>query len=240
MNGNMLLLLINHDTDMLLVWLPKERYDPIVWLIIKLNSDIIIRWYNKRKGKGSRRRFRIQSRLRLMDGTLFNASTTWFTCYDIQRQKGKIIIYCFYSYYMVLPRSMSLVDRKRNEQVSKFTRLTWINGHSYRQHLEYSIWLHVVLLIQKYLWSEAGLLIQVICHSDEQLLLTEHILESLDVVATYDYEEDEWGCEGQLTLARGSADATVTQIPKSYWNNKFDLVKPKILFPWTWLQQCKI
>merc|ERR1719361_1073659 len=52
--------------------------------------------------------------------------------------------------------------------------------------------------------------------------------ESLDVVATYDYEEDEWGCEGQLTLARGSADATVTQIPRSYWNNKFDLVKPKI------------
>ena len=116
MNGNMLLLLINHDTDMLLVWLPKERYDPIVWLIIKLNSDIIIRWYNKRKGKGSRRRFRIQSRLRLMDGTLFNASTTWFTCYDIQRQKGKIIIYCFYSYYFIHITKVYVIGGQEKER----------------------------------------------------------------------------------------------------------------------------
>ena len=57
------------------------------------------------------------------------------------------------------------------------------------------------------------------------------ILESLDVVAMYDYENDEWGEEGQLTLARGSADATVSKIPRSYWSNKFTFQAPKLLPP---------
>ena len=56
------------------------------------------------------------------------------------------------------------------------------------------------------------------------------LLESLDVVAMYDYENDEWGEEGQLTLARGSADATVSKIPRSYWTNKFNFQPPKLLF----------
>ena len=62
-------------------------------------------------------------------------------------------------------------------------------------------------------------------HSYRKNLMT--ILESLNVVATYDYENDEWGEEGQLSLARGSADATVTKIPRSYWFNKFEFTRPK-------------
>jgi len=53
--------------------------------------------------------------------------------------------------------------------------------------------------------------------------------ESLEVVAMYDYENDEWGEEGQLTLARGSADATVSKIPRSYWSNKFTFQAPKLI-----------
>ena len=45
-------------------------------------------------------------------------------------------------------------------------------------------------------------------------------LESLDVVASYDFENDEWGEEGSLGLARGSSDAAVVRLPKSYWTNR--------------------
>ena len=45
-------------------------------------------------------------------------------------------------------------------------------------------------------------------------------IESLDVVASYDYEKDEWGEEGSLGLARGSSDAAVVRLPRSYWTNK--------------------
>ena len=46
------------------------------------------------------------------------------------------------------------------------------------------------------------------------------ISESLDVVASYDYEKDEWGEEGEMGLARGSADAAVIRLPRLYWSNK--------------------
>lgn len=46
------------------------------------------------------------------------------------------------------------------------------------------------------------------------------LTESLDVVASYDFEKDEWGEEGSLGLARGSSDAAVVRLPRSYWTNK--------------------
>lgn len=44
--------------------------------------------------------------------------------------------------------------------------------------------------------------------------------ESLDVVSSYDFKKDEWGEEGSLGLARGSSDAAVVRVSKSYWTNK--------------------
>jgi len=48
----------------------------------------------------------------------------------------------------------------------------------------------------------------------------ENDTESLDVVASYDYENDEWGEEGEMGLARGSADAAAIRLPRLYWSNK--------------------
>lgn len=50
--------------------------------------------------------------------------------------------------------------------------------------------------------------------------LTKDLIESLDVVASYDYENDEWCEEGEMGLARGSADAAAIRLPRLYWSNK--------------------
>jgi hypothetical protein len=39
-------------------------------------------------------------------------------------------------------------------------------------------------------------------------------------VSSYDFKKDEWGEEGSLGLARGSSDAAVVRVSKSYWTNK--------------------
>ena len=39
-------------------------------------------------------------------------------------------------------------------------------------------------------------------------------------MSSYDFKKDEWGEEGSLGLARGSSDAAVVRVSKSYWTNK--------------------